>query len=56
MTSYSFELPDQNGKKHKLTDYLSKNVIVYFYPKDSTPGCTKEAGNFQGWKTSARSA
>ena len=47
MTSYSFELPDQNGKKHKLTDYLSKNVIVYFYPKDSTPGCTKEACNFR---------
>ena len=47
MTSYSFELPDQNGKKHKLTDYLGKNVIVYFYPKDSTPGCTKEACNFR---------
>ena len=47
MTRYCFELPDQNGKKHKLTDYLSKNVIVYFYPKDSTPGCTKEACNFR---------
>jgi peroxiredoxin Q/BCP len=47
MNSYSFELPDQNGKIHKLTDYLGMNVIVYFYPKDSTPGCTKEACNFR---------
>ena len=47
MTRYCFELPDQNGKIHKLTDYLGKNVIVYFYPKDSTPGCTKEACNFR---------
>ncbi len=38
-----FELPDQNGKKHKLSDYLGKNILLYFYPKDFTPGCTKEA-------------
>ncbi len=38
-----FELLDQNGKKHKLSDYLGKNILLYFYPKDFTPGCTKEA-------------
>lgn len=38
-----FELPDQNGTIHKLTDYLGKKVVLYFYPKDSTPGCTKQA-------------
>jgi peroxiredoxin Q/BCP len=36
-------LPDQNGKIHKLSDYKGKWVLVYFYPKDGTPGCTKEA-------------
>ena len=39
----SFELMDQNGKLHKLEDYLGKKIILYFYPKDNTPGCTKEA-------------
>lgn len=38
-----FELPDQDGKMHKLSDYLGKKVILYFYPKDNTPGCTKQA-------------
>ncbi len=38
-----FELPDQNGKVHKLSEYLGKKVLLYFYPKDGTPGCTKEA-------------
>lgn len=38
-----FTLPDQNGKKHKLSDYKGSHVLVYFYPKDDTPGCTKEA-------------
>ncbi|MGP1507347.1 MAG: thioredoxin-dependent thiol peroxidase [Sphaerochaeta sp.] len=41
-----FELPDQNGKTHKLSDYLGKKVILYFYPKDNTPGCTKQACGF----------
>lgn len=41
-----FELPDQNGKLHKLSDYLGKKVILYFYPKDNTPGCTKQACGF----------
>ena len=36
-----FELPDQNGEVHKLSDYAGKKVILYFYPRDNTPGCTK---------------
>jgi peroxiredoxin Q/BCP len=38
-----FSLPDQNGKLHKLSDYKDKWILLYFYPKDDTPGCTKEA-------------
>ena len=38
-----FELEDQNGKTHKLSDYKGKKVILYFYPKDNTSGCTKQA-------------
>lgn len=38
-----FSLPDQDGKNHKLSDYRGKWVLLYFYPKDNTPGCTKEA-------------
>ena len=41
-----FELQDQNGKIHRLSDYLGKKVILYFYPKDNTPGCTKQACGF----------
>lgn len=39
----AFTLPDQNNKKHKLSDYQGQWVLLYFYPKDNTPGCTKEA-------------
>jgi peroxiredoxin Q/BCP len=42
-----FSLPDQNGKIHNISDYIGRWVIVYFYPKDLTPGCTTEACNFQ---------
>jgi len=38
-----FTLPDENGKKHSLSDYKGKWVLLYFYPKDDTTGCTKEA-------------
>ena len=38
-----FTLPDQNGECHTLSDYHGKWVFLYFYPKDDTPGCTKEA-------------
>ena len=41
-----FELPDQNGKIHRLSDYTGKKVILYFYPRDNTPGCTKQACGF----------
>jgi peroxiredoxin Q/BCP len=41
-----FELPDQNGKLHRLSDYLGQKVILYFYPKDNTSGCTKQACGF----------
>lgn len=41
-----FTLPDQNGEMHSLSDYRGQKVVLYFYPKDSTPGCTKQACNF----------
>ena len=40
-------LPDENGTTRSLSDYLGKAVVLYFYPKDDTPGCTKEACNFR---------
>ncbi len=42
----SFELPDQNGAVHTLEEYRGKKVILYFYPKDNTAGCTKQACGF----------
>ncbi len=42
-----FTLPDQDGKKISLKDYLGKVVVLYFYPKDMTSGCTKEACDFR---------
>jgi len=42
----AFTLPDQDGNKHKLSDYKGKNVVIFFYPKDDTPGCTKESCGF----------
>lgn len=47
MTAYDFNLPDQDNKLHKLSDYKGHWVVLYFYPKDDTPGCTKEACNFR---------
>ena len=38
-----FTLPDQSGQEHSLSSYKGKWMLVYFYPKDDTPGCTKEA-------------
>ncbi|MFR8548535.1 MAG: thioredoxin-dependent thiol peroxidase [Lachnospiraceae bacterium] len=38
-----FTLPDQNGEMHTLAEYRGKKVLLYFYPKDNTPGCTKQA-------------
>jgi peroxiredoxin Q/BCP len=42
----NFKLLDQEGKEHQLSDYLGKWVVLYFYPKDLTPGCTLEAIGF----------
>ena len=41
-----FTLPDQNGEEHTLSDYKGQKVILYFYPKDNTSGCTKQACSF----------
>ena len=41
-----FSLPDQNGELHSLKDYRGKKLILYFYPKDNTAGCTKQACGF----------
>lgn len=43
----SFTLPDQDNLLHSLKNYLGNWVIIYFYPKDDTPGCTKEACSFR---------
>ena len=42
----SFALPDQNGRTHALEEYRGQKVVLYFYPKDNTPGCTKQACAF----------
>ena len=42
----AFELPDQNGEIHTLEEYKGKKVVLYFYPKDNTAGCTKQACGF----------
>lgn len=42
-----FTLPDQNGQFHSLADYRGQKVLLYFYPKDDTPGCTVEACSFR---------
>jgi peroxiredoxin Q/BCP len=42
-----FELRDQSGRLHALSEYRGKNIVLYFYPKDDTPGCTKEACQFR---------
>ena len=50
----NFSGVDQDGKAHKLADYAGKKLVVFFYPKASTPGCTAEAcdlrGNFERFK------
>jgi len=50
----AFSLPDQDGNLHALSDYAGKWVLLYFYPKDDTPGCTTEAcglrDNFDAYK------
>ncbi|MBR4835589.1 MAG: thioredoxin-dependent thiol peroxidase [Clostridia bacterium] len=41
-----FTLLDSEGKEHKLSDYLGRKIVLYFYPKDNTPGCTRQACAF----------
>ena len=43
----AFNLKDQDGKTRRLADYAGRPVVLYFYPKDDTPGCTKEACAFR---------
>ena len=43
----TFTLQDQDGTTHKLSDYEGQPVVIYFYPKDDTPGCTKESCQFR---------
>ena len=44
----AFTLPDKDGNMVSLTDFVGKKVVLYFYPKDNTPGCTKQACAFAG--------
>jgi peroxiredoxin Q/BCP len=46
-TVADFSLQDANGKTVKLSDFAGKKKVIYFYPKDDTPGCTKEACGFR---------
>ena len=46
MKAPDFTLPDKNGKLVSLSDFLGKKVVLYFYPKDNTPGCTRQACAF----------
>lgn len=46
-TAPDFSLQDENGTLHRLSDYRGKPVVLYFYPKDDTPGCTTEACAFR---------
>ena len=43
----AFTLKDQDGTPHKLADYAGRSVVLFFYPKDNTPGCTQEACDFR---------
>jgi peroxiredoxin Q/BCP len=47
MKAPDFSLPDQNGDLHRLMDFRGQFVVLYFYPKDDTPGCTVEACSFR---------
>lgn len=51
-----FELPSTSGKIFKLSDYLGKTLVIYFYPKDSTPGCTTQGQQFRDSYAAFKSA
>ena len=46
MKAPNFTLPDKNGNMVSLSDFIGKKVVLYFYPKDNTPGCTRQACAF----------
>ena len=48
MKAPDFTLPDKDGREVSLSDFLGKKVVLYFYPKDNTPGCTRQACAFAG--------
>ena len=48
MKAPNFTLKDKDGRDVSLSDFLGKKVVVYFYPKDNTPGCTRQACAFAG--------
>ena len=52
----AFNLKDQNGESHRLSDYAGKPVVLYFYPKDDTPGCTQETCDFRDSLTRFKSS
>jgi peroxiredoxin Q/BCP len=52
----AFTLKDQQGQPHRLSDYAGRPVILYFYPKDDTPGCTQETCEFQAALPAYRSS
>ena len=54
MKAKSFSLPDQNGKTHKLEDYRGKWLVLYFYPKDFTSGCTAQACSYRDFISEIR--
>ena len=51
----NFTLPDQNGNMVSLSDFIGKKVVLYFYPRDNTPGCTRQAcafaANYQAFQS-----
>lgn len=56
MKAPDFKLPDQDGNEHSLGDYAGKWLVLYFYPKDDTTGCTKEACSFRDGRQALRDA
>lgn len=46
----AFDLEGSDGKRHRLEDYAGKRILLFFYPRDNTPGCTKEATGFRNLK------
>ena len=52
----AFKLEGSDGKTHALSDYAGRSLLIFFYPKDNTPGCTKEACGFRDYKAELKKA